>query len=468
MKRIFKLTLLFCLILIATSCALTSCEKEPIQEPHVHTEVIDPVVAPTCTETGLAEGKHCYVCNEVLVNQTTVDALGHTEVVDEAIAPTCTEIGLTEGKHCSVCNEVFLTQTVVDALGHTEIVDEAIAPTCTEAGLTAGKHCSVCNTVIVVQNTVVATGHTYSNWITLKAPTCIEDGIKKSTCTECNKYEEKVIAATGHSYGDWTVIKEATYLEAGVKSRSCACGHDEKVSIPNLEKLFEDDFSGEKLDTSKWEKCPEWERQGGSSKWDNDMSYLDGDGHLVIKAEWDEDNNRVICGGVRTEGLFEGGYGYYEASIKFSVAEGVWGAFWIQCGNINNVDGSAADGVEIDVVESIHNEKGVFNFALHYDGYGNDHVQVHSGYLSTVNIYDGNFHTFAVERTSEGYIFYVDGIETWRVMSSMCDPCPEMGYLKLTIEAAAWAGSGSEDCINALPIEMLVDYVRVYPENPYN
>ena len=79
---------------------------------------MDEAVAPTCTVAGLTEGKHCSVCNEVLAEQTVVEALGHTEVVDEAVAPTCTVAGLTEGKHCSVCNEVLVEQTVVDALGH--------------------------------------------------------------------------------------------------------------------------------------------------------------------------------------------------------------------------------------------------------------------------------------------------------------------------------------------------------------
>ena len=84
-----------------------------------HTEVVEKAVEPTCTETGLTEGKHCSVCNAVLVEQKVVPAKGHTEVIDKAVEPTCTKTGLTEGKHCSVCNKVLVEQKVVPALGFT-------------------------------------------------------------------------------------------------------------------------------------------------------------------------------------------------------------------------------------------------------------------------------------------------------------------------------------------------------------
>ncbi len=45
-------------------------------------------------------------------------ALGHTPVTDQAVAATCTTPGLTAGLHCSVCEEVLVAQEEIPALGH--------------------------------------------------------------------------------------------------------------------------------------------------------------------------------------------------------------------------------------------------------------------------------------------------------------------------------------------------------------
>jgi len=181
-----------------------------------HTSATDAAVPATCTETGLTEGSHCSVCNEVLVAQEVVAAKGHTSATDAAVAPTCTETGLTEGSHCSVCNEVLVAQEVVAAKGHTSATDAAVAPTCTSTGKTEGSHCSVCNEVLVAQTVVPAKAHTFDE---AADPT-------RSECSVCNhgffRYTSKNNAAVSpatasnlkDAFGDKLNIVSNGYVEA--------------------------------------------------------------------------------------------------------------------------------------------------------------------------------------------------------------------------------------------------------------
>jgi type II secretion system protein G len=178
---------------------------------------------------------------------------------------------------------------------------------------------------------------------------------------------------------------------------------------------------------------------------------LDGNGHLVISTV--KEGDRYIDGCVRTKGKFAHSFGYYVARVQLQKQPGHWSAFWIMGNGVGKVGSGGRDGTEIDIYEKPWLDDRV-QHTLHWDGYGKHHKS--KGHVAKVpGIMDG-WHTFGLWWTPDEYIFYVDGKETWRTKTAVCQ-VPE--YMKLSDEIGKWGG----DIKTAkLPDVFLVDYVRVY------
>ncbi|MBQ8844530.1 MAG: leucine-rich repeat protein [Clostridia bacterium] len=245
------------------------CENSGQQERtcllcgHIETESINALdhdyshfnINPTCTEKGYTRHE-CNRCEEFYIDNY-IDELGHTEVVDIKVDATCTDDGLTEGKHCSVCNEVLIAQQKIDKLGHDTsdciVTEEA---TCFKEGKMEGE-CPDCGESLHI--TISQLNHKPSQLQFEDEEYCGSQKLGIITCTECfvilqefgHDYKEHTISATcekdgsvtyicqncqdsyvitieahGHIDGEWEVLTFASCCQSGTDIQKCLICED--------------------------------------------------------------------------------------------------------------------------------------------------------------------------------------------------------------------------------------------------
>ena len=217
--------------------------------------------------------------------------------------------------------------------------------------------------------------------------------------------------------------------------------------------VWSDEFDGAELDAQKWRHRRPGQRRDAINV--TDTVSLDGRGHLVLTTRRSGDVYETAM--IGTDETFATTFGYFECRAKLQTQVGHWSAFWIQSPAIDEELGNTeVSGTEIDVYEYLRNFGDDVVHNLHWDGYGEHHKTV--GGRATVPGLSEGWHTFGVLWTEEGYIFYVDGAETWRTDQAISKR-PQ--YMILSLEVGPWAGDIAGA---ALPDSLYVDYVRVYQE----
>ena len=167
-------------------------------------------------------------CAKCTATQETTGekAKGHTEVVDKAVDATCTSTGLTEGKHCSVCQKVLVEQNKTEKLPH-DHQPVYTAPTCKVDGKTQ-YICTVCGDEdtkklethkyvydpIFEYDTVEQAKKVHANLNTeddpmiLRTGDCFVKSLIAYKCDDCGQYIH-IIGDTDTGKHLWTEIEEA-------------------------------------------------------------------------------------------------------------------------------------------------------------------------------------------------------------------------------------------------------------------
>lgn len=236
--------------------------------------------------------------------------------------------------------------------------------------------------------------------------------------------------------------------------------------------LFSDDFEGSSLDSSKWTTCYWWDQAGCTNIGNNELQWyqpdelLLSDGSLKLRAQERRLNAADGKSYQYTSGMITTGrskwernapskfvfqLGYAEIRAKVPAGKGLWSAFWMLPDNHESLP-------EIDVMETLGHEPSTVQMHLHYLNSEGDYENV--GNQWTGADLSADWHTFAVDWQAETIIWYVDGIERWRVSDPTHIPQEPMYLLANLAVGGDWPGE--PEASTAFPSYYEIDYIRVW------
>ncbi|MBW3129063.1 carbohydrate-binding protein [Hymenobacter profundi] len=207
-----------------------------------------------------------------------------------------------------------------------------------------------------------------------------------------------------------------------------------------------------------------WKFETGGGGWgNNEKQYYQAANATVANGILQITAKKQTVGGMPytsarmiTKGIKEFTYGKMEARIKVPLGQGLWPAFWMLGGNIDQVSWPRCG--EIDIMEHINSENKIYG-TPHWDSNG------HAEYGGNTTLDLSGYHVYSVEWDASAIRWFVDGVK-YHEMSILnnvgsTEEFHRPFFLLLNLAVAGnWPGQTVDE--SKLPATMYVDYVRVY------
>ena len=265
-----------------------------------------------------------------------------------------------------------------------------------------------------------------------------------------------------------------------------AQGNDQAPTFSsNWEMLWSDEFDGEDLDLSKWNRLswrPGWVNNELQAYTERDTNIFLESGFLVLQGLIDpgfsgtdyngnDYNADYTSGRVNTDGKFSTTYGRFDIRAKLPKGKGSWPAIWMLGESINSI--GWPDCGEIDIMEHVGYDEGMIHGSIHTEEYNHMYNTQRSGSKYIENV-TSTFHVYSLE-WSPFYLRYLIDDEPFFFVynDSKGDnskwPFDDPHYIILNLAIGGDWGGVQGISTSDFPMRMMVDYVRVFKQsNSYN
>ena len=300
-----------------------------------------------------------------------------------------------------------------------------------------------------------------ADWITLSPAQGEKGDTDVSVKVSANETEETREAALTLVCGDSTSTITVSQLNSNIE-------------IPEGYTLvWNDEFDYEGTPKSDWiieNQKAGWvnnELQTYTSKQIDGKSTLEvKDGFLHVNCFKGSDG-KIYSGRMNAKPSTGWQYGYVEARINLPSGKGTWPAFWMMPSNVDWTNDPWPYCGEIDIMEEVGVVKNEVSSSIHTGNY-NHTIGTQKTHAMTLPDAEGAFHVYAVEWDENMLTTYVDGKVQLKVTKAELGddhaswPFDRAFYPILNLAwGGDWGGMQGVD-ENALPLTMLVDYVRIF------